>query len=132
MQKIIFVVDDNDMNLIVAKEALKNLYRVFTMLSGEKLFSLIEKVRPDLILLDVYMPDMDGFEALGRLKENSACKDIPVILFSGTYDEAVEKRGYQMGVTDFMLKPYSASNLINKISAYLNTGGASADAGTES
>ncbi|MDR0503970.1 MAG: response regulator, partial [Treponema sp.] len=124
LQKIIFVVDDNDMNLIVAKETLKNLYRVITMLSGTKMFSLLEKIKPDLILLDVYMEDMDGFEALEKLKKNSSFADIPVILLTGTYDAEVEARGYQMGVKDFMTKPYSGRELINKINTHLNTGGA--------
>jgi len=72
MQKTIFVVDDKDTNLSMAKEALKEQYRVMTLPSAAKMFALIEKITPDLILLDIEMPEMDGFEALHPLKENDA------------------------------------------------------------
>ena len=74
MPRTIFVVDDNDTNLSMAKEALKDHYRVMTMPSAEKMFAMIEKITPDLILLDIEMPDMDGFEALQILKDESGEK----------------------------------------------------------
>ncbi|MCL1908224.1 MAG: response regulator [Holophagaceae bacterium] len=120
MQKTIFVVDDNDTNLSVAKEALKDQYRVMTLPSAAKMFSLIEKVKPDMILLDIEMPEMDGFEALRRLKENSSQADIPVIFLTSMTDASVEVRGFQLGVIDFIIKPFSAPVLINRIRTHLN------------
>jgi len=120
MPKIIFVVDDNDINLSVAKEALKEQYRVMTLPSAAKMFALIEKIMPDLILLDIEMPEIDGFEALRRLKENSAQADIPVIFLTSMTDAAVEVRGFEMGVVDFITKPFSAPVLINRIKTHLN------------
>jgi putative two-component system response regulator len=120
VQKTIFVVDDNDTNLSVAKETLKEHYRVMTMPSAGKMFALLEKITPDLILLDIEMPEMDGFEALRRMKTNSIYADIPVIFLTGMTDEAVEVRGFQLGVIDFITKPFSAPVLNNRIKTHLN------------
>jgi len=123
MQKTIFVVDDNDLNLSMAKEALKEQYRVMTMPSAAKMFTLLEKITPDLILLDIEMPEIDGFEALQRLKTDDAFSPIPVIFLTGMIDAAVEVRGFQMGVIDFIAKPFSAPVLINRIKTHLDIDG---------
>ena len=120
MQKTVFVVDDNDTNLSLAKDALKEHYRVMTMPSAQKMFTLLEKVTPDLILLDIEMPEMNGFEALMRLKDNSSLSDIPVIFLTGMTDASVEVRGFQLGVIDFITKPFSAPVLRNRIKTHLN------------
>ncbi|MCL1854242.1 MAG: response regulator [Clostridia bacterium] len=120
MQKTIFVVDDNDTNLASANEALKDQYRVMTLPSAGRMFALIEKVKPDLILLDIEMPEMDGFEALRRLKESTAQADIPVIFLTSMTDASVEARGFQLGVIDFIPKPFSAPVLTNRIKTHLN------------
>ena len=120
MAKTIFVVDDNDTNLSVAKEALKEQYRVMTLPSAVKMFTLLEKIKPDLVLLDIEMPEMDGFEALQHLKENSAHADIPVIFLTSMTDASVEVRGFQLGVIDFITKPFSAPVLTNRIKTHLN------------
>ncbi|MCL1819352.1 MAG: response regulator [Oscillospiraceae bacterium] len=119
MQKTIFVVDDNDTNLSVAKEALKEHYRVMTLPSAAKMFALLEKIKPDLILLDIEMPEMDGFQALQRLKD-SRNSDIPVIFLTSMTDPAVEARGFEMGVIDFVTKPFSAPVLQNRMKTHLN------------
>ena len=120
MQKTVFVVDDNDINLSMAKESLKEQYRVMTMPSAAKMFMLLEKITPDLILLDIEMPEMDGFEALSRLKNNDSLSQIPVIFLTAMTDAAVEVRGFQMGVIDFITKPFSAPVLINRIKTHLD------------
>ena len=120
MAKTIFVVDDNDTNLTVAKEVLKENYRVMTLPSAAKMFSLIEKIIPDLILLDIEMPEMDGFEALRLLKGNEAQADIPVIFLTSMTDAEIEVRGFQLGVVDFITKPFSAPVLINRIKTHLD------------
>ena len=117
MQKTIFIVDDNDTNLAAAREALKGNYRVMTLPSASKMFTMMEKLAPDLILLDIEMPEMNGFEALGRLKENAA--GIPVIFLTSLSDAEVEAKGFQLGVIDFITKPFSAPVLINRIKTHL-------------
>jgi len=120
MKKTIIVVDDNDTNLTMARDALKEQYKVLTLPSAAKLFSLIEKVTPDLILLDINMPEMDGFEALAHLKKDARQADIPVIFLTSMTDAEVEVRGFQLGVIDFITKPFSAPVLINRIRTHLN------------
>ena len=121
MQKTIFVVDDNDTNLAIAKEALKKNYRVMTLPSASKMFTLIQKITPDLILLDIEMPEMNGFEAMRLLKGNASLSDIPVIFLTGTKDESIEVRGFELGAVDFIGKPFSASVLLNRIKTRLDT-----------
>ncbi|MCL2879384.1 MAG: response regulator, partial [Treponema sp.] len=120
MQKTIFVVDDNDTNLSMAKEVLKEQYRVMTLPSAAKMFALLEKLTPDLILLDIEMPEMDGFEALDILKSKTIHANIPVIFLTGMTDASVEVRGFQLGVVDFITKPFSAPVLLNRIKTHLH------------
>ena len=120
MQKTIFVVDDVDTNLSSAKDALKDHYRVMTLPSAAKMFALLEKITPDLILLDIEMPEMDGFEALNRLKDIKIHADIPVIFLTAMNDPSIEVRGFELGVVDFVTKPFSAPVLLNRIKTHLS------------
>jgi putative two-component system response regulator len=117
--KTIFVVDNSDTNLSMAETALEDHYRVITIPSTEKMFAMLEKIVPDLILLEVEMPDMDGFEALKRLKSNSWA-NIPVMFLTGRIDPVVEARGFEMGAVDFVTKPFSAPVLLNRIKTHLD------------
>ena len=119
-QKTILVVDDNDINLSVAESALEEHYRVMTLPSATKMFALLEKIPvPDLILLDIEMPEIDGFEALLRLKSNKLHASIPVIFLTSMTDAEIEVRGFQLGVVDFITKPFSAPVLLNRIKTHL-------------
>ena len=117
INKTIFVVDDKNTNLALAEKALQDHYRVITLPSAAKMFKFLEKTTPDLILLDIEMPEMDGFEALSRLKETNA--DIPVIFLTSLLDAEVEVKGFQLGVIDFITKPFSAPVLVNRIKTHL-------------
>jgi putative two-component system response regulator len=103
----------------MAEEALEDLYRVMTMPSAAKMFALLEKVKPDLILLDIEMPDMDGFEALGKLRASDTLADIPVMFLTGYTDEEMEVKGFELGAVDFVTKPFSAPVLVNRIKTHL-------------
>jgi len=118
--KIIFIVDDSAVNLTKAKQALEGSYRVLTLLSAAKMFTLIEKVTPDLILMDIEMPEMDGFTALQKLRENKKTEHIPVIFLTAFGDEAREARSLELGAVDFVTKPFSTSVLLNRISRHLH------------
>jgi len=120
LQKTIFVVDDNDVNLETADRALKDRYIVLTLPGAAKMFELLEKVRPDIILLDINMPEIDGFEALRRLKSDKRYRDIPVIFLTALSDEDTEVAGFEMGVVDFITKPFSVPVLLNRIRTHLN------------
>ncbi|MCL1889560.1 MAG: response regulator [Desulfovibrionaceae bacterium] len=120
MPKTIFVVDDNDTNLATAELALEEQYQVMTLPSAAAMFELLEEIIPDLILLDIEMPVMDGFEALRRLKGHEEYADIPVVFLTSVVDASVEARGFEMGVTDFVAKPFSAPVLQNRIMSHLS------------
>ena len=120
--KTIFVVDDSDTNLSMAKNALEALYRVFTIPSAEKMFTLIKKITPDMILLDIEMPEMDGFKALSILKTSPLYSEIPVIFLTGYSDDTIEARGFELGVVDFISKPFSTLVLLNRIKTHLDIG----------
>jgi len=117
--KTIFVVDDSDINLSIAKKALEAHYRVLTIPSAKKMFNLLEKITPDMILLDIEMPELDGFEALLYLKANPLYADIPVIFLTGYTDNIIETRGFEMGVVDFITKPFYPLVLYNRIKTHL-------------
>ena len=117
--KEIFIVDDNITNLTVAKNALKDQYRVRTAPSAAKMFDVLEKAIPDLILLDINMPEISGFEALKILKRNKKTASIPVIFLTGLNDHNFEVRGFQMGAVDFINKPFSAPVLQNRVKTHL-------------
>ena len=116
----IFIVDDSEANLLVARDALKGHYRVMTMISAAKLFELIKKIKPALILLDIEMPEMNGFEVMEKLKATPKYRDIPLVFLTGNSDPATEAKGFELGATDFVTKPFSAPVLLNRIKHILH------------
>ena len=119
MQKTIFVVDDSLSNLSLAEEVLEKKYRVVTLSSAKKLFMALEKQIPDLILLDIAMPDMSGFDAIKQLKNNGAYAQIPVIFLTALTDSFNEALGIQLGAVDFITKPFSEPVLMNRIKNHI-------------
>ncbi|MDR2553966.1 MAG: response regulator [Fibromonadaceae bacterium] len=118
--KTVFIVDDADTNLAKAKQSLEDSYRVLTMPSATKMFALLEKIIPDLILLDIEMPEMNGFVALEKLMQNEKTAKIPVVFLTAQTDAAVESRGFEMGAVDFITKPFSEPVLLNRINSHLH------------
>jgi putative two-component system response regulator len=118
--KTIFVVDDSDVNLLQAKRALEKHYHVRTMSSAQRMLMIIEKIVPDLILLDILMPEMDGFAAIKKLKESEQTKHIPVMFLTASTDDDVEARGLECGAVDFVTKPFSHPVLLNRIAHHLH------------
>ncbi|MCL2704039.1 MAG: response regulator [Defluviitaleaceae bacterium] len=120
MKKIIFIVDDNDTNLTMAEDALSKYYRVISLTSAAKMFKTFERFRPDLILLDVEMPEMSGFDAMKKLKADDLYAGIPVIFLTGLSDSANEAHGIELGAVDFVSKPFSEPVLLNRIKNHLD------------
>jgi putative two-component system response regulator len=118
--KTIFVVDDSDTNLSMAEAVLEDHYRVMTMPSALKMFAFLDKIVPDLILLDIEMPEIDGMEALKRLKSEDKWSDIPVMFLTGRNDAEIEALGFEMGAIDFITKPFSAPVLLNRMKTHLD------------
>ena len=117
--KTIFIVDDSHTNLTAADDALEDLYLVVTLSSAAKMFSALKKTIPDLILLDIEMPEMDGFQALAQLKADPAYANIPVIFLTSVINEETEARGIELGAVDFITKPFSVPVLRIRIKNHL-------------
>lgn len=117
----IIAVDDQPENLSLIVEILKNDYSVIASTSAQKTLELAQKEpRPAAILLDVSMPEMDGFQVLEQLKDNAELSAIPVIFVTGDDDEAAFEKGIAMGAFDFVLKPVSPALLRNRVKHCLN------------
>ena len=119
MRKKIIIVDDNASYLSVVRVLLKPYYEVFPAPSAAKLFQIIEKFIPDLILLDVNMPEMSGYEAITVLRENPRYKDIPVVFLTAKDDEASAVKGLDLGAADYVTKPFTGPLLLKRISNIL-------------
>ena len=117
--KTIFVVDDSDTNLAMAEEALEDYYRVMTIPSAGKMFLLLEKMTPDLILLDIEMPEINGFEALEKLKSGGLWSDIPVVFLTGTVNESIEERSSKLGAVGIVTKPFSSPALLDCVKSHI-------------
>jgi DNA-binding response OmpR family regulator len=113
--KKIFLVDDNPTNLRAGKNVLSEAYEVFTLPSAAKMFDLLKEITPTLILLDIEMPQMDGYEALAVLKSTSATSSIPVIFLTGKMNPEHEKKGRDLGAVDYITKPFDPAELCTRI-----------------
>ena len=115
-KKKVLLVDDEEKVLKFTELKLKlSGYEVITALNGKDALKLVQSEKPDIMLLDILMPVMDGFEALSKLR---AFSDIPVIVLTaktGVYEQAK-----QMGANDFLLKPFNPDDLVSKIHDLLN------------
>ena len=118
-RKTIMLVDDNVANLTAGKNMLKDTYEVFPIPSGEKLFLLLQKITPDLILLDIEMPGMNGYQVITKLKEDEATAGIPVIFLTSWSDPESELEGLSLGAVDYVFKPFSPPLLIRRIENHL-------------
>jgi putative two-component system response regulator len=115
----IALVDDSDANLATGRVMLKDDYEVYPVNSGAKLFELLRKISVDLILLDVEMPEMNGYEALRLLKKDANLAKIPVIFLTAMIDEKNELEGLSLGAVDYIGKPFCAPLLRTRISNHI-------------
>jgi DNA-binding response OmpR family regulator len=120
MKKIFAVDDEYDLLFTIKKvvEFYNKDYSVTTIDSGNKLFNLLKKTIPDLILLDIMMPDINGWEILNKLKKNPKWKKIPVIFISSVADDTSKITANSIG-DDFIEKPFDAELLQRKIKYFL-------------
>jgi len=115
----ILVVDDTEINIDVLVEALASDYAVRVAMDGESALRSVAKALPGLILLDVMMPGMDGFEVCRRLKEDKATRDIPVIFLTALSEEEDEARGLELGAADYITKPFSPALVKARVRSHL-------------
>ena len=103
----ILIVDDDPLNRLVLKKTLEDELEVFLVESGEQALSFINTTLVDLIILDIVMPGLDGYQVLLQLKENPSTKAIPVIFISANQSNADESKGLELGAMDYIAKPFS-------------------------
>jgi len=116
---LIILVDDNPANLRIGKNVLSEKFAVATAPSAEKLFGLLENNNPSMILLDVDMPETNGYEAIKVLKSKPQTRDIPVIFVTGRTESDDELAGLSLGAIDYITKPFQPSLLLKRIEVHL-------------
>jgi CheY-like chemotaxis protein len=114
-KELIILVDDSMVYLHIGKIALAGNYTVLIAHSAFELFSLLEKHSPALILLDIDMPEMDGFETIAILKAGSRTQNIPVIFLSAREGAKDINTGFSLGAIDYIQKPYKRQHLLDRI-----------------
>ena len=114
-RKKIVVVDDNASSLSLVRNLLKDHYEVYPAPSAIKLFTIMGNFIPDLVLLDIDMPGMSGYEVMQVMSENPRFKDIPIILLTGLNDLENEVEGFKLGAADYVTKPFSGELLLRRI-----------------
>ena len=119
-EQTILVIDDEQELLDVVKELLeRHLYRVLTAASGREGLDLLRKEKVHLILLDIVMPKMSGFEVLSELKRNSETASIPVVMLTARMETGMILEARQLGAQDYIVKPFQPDDLLKWIKAYI-------------
>ncbi|MBF0414484.1 MAG: response regulator [Magnetococcales bacterium] len=118
--KKILVVDDDPNNLRVLQQILKGHYQLLFAPNGQRALEAAERHRPDLILLDIMMPTMNGYEVCQKLKANPVTALIPVIFVSAMNDVADEAKGFDVGAVDYIQKPLSGPIVLRRVLTHLN------------
>ncbi|MFM8932013.1 MAG: two-component system response regulator, partial [Gemmataceae bacterium] len=115
----VLIVDDTKSNIDALVQVLQGDYRLSVALSGEAALRAVEKSPPDLIMLDVVMPGIDGFEVCRLLREKPSCRNIPVMFLTGLQDVENKARGFEVGGNDYLTKPFEALEVRARVKAHL-------------
>ena len=119
-QKKILLVDDSTTMIMMERMALAGTgYQLLAARDGEEAVKTARDQKPDLILLDVVMPKMDGFEVCRRLRAEDPTRDIPIIMVSTRGEEGNIEKGFDSGCTDYVLKPLNGMELLTKVKSLL-------------
>jgi len=119
-QKSILIVDDTQTNVETLMSLLEEKYDILAALSGEDALEILEEESVDLILLDIMMPGIDGYETCTRVKSNPKTQDIPVIFITAMSDEDSLERAYDVGGIDYITKPFKVKEVLSRISTQLS------------
>lgn len=116
----VLIVDDEPLNVDYLEQALEDSnYQIIVATNGREALDKIKRDQPDLVLLDLMMPILDGFEVLAQVKADQVLRDIPVIIVSASNDSKSVVRGIKQGAEDYITKPIDADHLVKKLKEYL-------------
>lgn len=115
----ILVVDDTAENIKILMGILKEKYKVKAVLSGEEAIATIQKNLPDLVLLDIMMPGIDGYETCKRLKDTPETQDLPIIFLTAKTEAEDVLKGFQFGAVDYVTKPFNSAELLSRVNTHL-------------
>jgi putative two-component system response regulator len=118
-EKKILIVDDTKANIDILADALKPLYKINVALNGEAAIDLAERVRPDLVLLDIMMPGMDGYTVCRSLKNTESTQDIPIIFLTALDQVDAKSRGFELGAVDYVTKPFEPVEVKARVRTHL-------------
>ena len=116
----VLIVDDTELNIDILTDALGDQYDIRVALDGESALALVAESIPDIILLDIVMPGMNGFEVCKRLKSDFRTSDIPVIFLTAMTDINDKARGFEMGAVDYMVKPFAILEVQARLNVHLS------------
>ena len=119
-ESVILVVDDAEINIDILMGALGDMYDVSVAMDGETALETARDIKPDLILLDIMMPGMDGYEVCRRLKEDPATRGIPVIFLTALTEVEDKAKGFEAGAADYITKPFDVAEVDAKVRAILS------------
>lgn len=120
-QARILIVDDEPINVMIADRILqKENYDTITASNGKEALELIDENIPDLILLDIMMPEMNGFEVCTKLQENEQTREIPVIFLTAVTDKESIVKGFEVGGKDYLTKPFNTPELLARVKAHVS------------
>ena len=118
--KVMIIDDEKEIHMLMGKQ-LEALYTVVCASSGKEALDILKtEPLPQLILLDITMPEMDGYEVLNRLKSDSLLRDIPVVFLTGMADESSELKGLNSDVVDYLKKPIAGKLLLARVQHYID------------
>ena len=120
-KKTILIIDDMATILEHAKQILKDSYRVIPCTNGQQGLEIFDKMKPDLVLVDINMPDMDGFQVLSEIRSRSEGRKVPVIMMTTGLTNEIESEGFRAGVDDFLIKPFSQPAVLKRVSMQLES-----------
>lgn len=116
----VLIVDDEPFNIEVLEQALDGTeYQVVTASNGQEAWTKIQSEEPDLILLDLMMPIMDGFAVLAKVKDDPMLRGIPIIIVSAEHDSKSVVRGIKQGAEDYLTKPVNTAQFVQKVKDFL-------------
>ena len=115
----ILAVDDNSINLAIIEELLENQYNLITVSTGIDALKVAHEFQPDLIILDIMLHGMNGYEVCQEIRENSSLSHTKIIMVSAKAMTSDRLKGYQIGADDYLAKPFDAEELLAKVCTHL-------------